>query len=106
MKETTTTARATQRSGCNEQRTTTVTRCVSLRIRAFPSVRRFVVKKFPAILCRGNSTHVTEDLRKMLLAFEAAGHGYIQYSLIGRAQHLLCTLEPPTQEKLVRGFAG
>jgi hypothetical protein len=45
----------------------------------FPSARRFVVQKFLAILCRANSTHVTEGLRKMLLAFETTGHGNIQY---------------------------
>jgi hypothetical protein len=65
---------------------------VRLRIYAFPSVRHFVIQKFLAILCRANSIHVTEDLRKMLLAFEATGHGYIHYSPIGGAQHHLCTL--------------
>jgi hypothetical protein len=65
---------------------------VRLRIYAFPSVRHFVVQKFLAILCRADSTDVTEDLRKMLLAFETTGYGYIHYSLIGGAQHDLGTI--------------
>ena len=66
----------------------------------------FVAQKFLAILCRAGPTHVTEGLRKMLLAFEATGDGYIQYSRIGGAQHLFGTLYPLTQEKLMRGLAG
>lgn len=42
-------------------------------------------QNFLAIFCRTSSTHVTEDLRKMLLGFEATGHGYIHYSRIGGA---------------------
>ena len=42
----------------------------------FPA-RRFAAQKFLAIFCRTSSTHATEDLRKMLLGFEATGHGYI-----------------------------
>ena len=65
-----------------------------------------MAQKFLAIFCRTSSTHATEDLRKMLLGFEAAGHGYIHYSRIGGAQHLFGTLHPLTQEKLMRGLAG
>jgi len=79
---------------------------VRLRIYAFPSVRHFVVQKFLAILCRASSAHVTEDLRKMLLAFEATGHGYIHHSRVGGAQHLFGTLYPLTQQKLMGGLAG
>jgi hypothetical protein len=49
---------------------------------------------------------VTEDLRKMLLALEATGDGYIDYSPIGGPQYLFGTLYPLTQEKLMRGLAG
>ena len=77
-----------------------------LRIYEFMEVGHFVVQKFLAILCRANSTHATEGLRKMLLAFEATGHGYIQYSRIGGAQHHLCTRYPLPQEKLMRGLAS
>ena len=68
------------------------------RVAGYPSGRLFLdsveqaLAVALAILCRANSTHVTEDLRKMLLAFEATGHGYIHYSPIGGAQHHLCTL--------------
>jgi hypothetical protein len=48
-----------------------------LRIYEFTGVGHFIVQKLLAILCRANSTHATEGLRKMLLAFEATGHGYI-----------------------------
>jgi len=58
-----------------------------LRIYASPSVRCFVAQKLLAILCRRSSTQVTEDLRKMLLTFEATGQGYIYYSTIGGAQY-------------------
>jgi hypothetical protein len=62
----------------------------------FPSARRFVAQKFLAIFCWARSALVTEDLRKMLLGFEATGHGYIHYSRIGGAQHLFGTLYPLT----------
>jgi hypothetical protein len=55
-----------------------------------------VAQKFLAIFCRARSALVTEDLRKMLLGFEATGHGYIHYSRIGGAQHLFGTLYPLT----------
>src|SRR6476619_1248517 len=61
-----------------------------------------------------NSTRATEDLRKMLLAFEATGHGYIQARLesmvrgqdfdpqrsqerfrLAVTDHVLITLIPP-----------
>ena len=71
----------------------------------FTSARRLVAQKFPAILCRANSTHATEDLRKMLLAFEAAGHGYINYSSIGGGQQLFRSLYPLAQDKLMRSLA-
>jgi hypothetical protein len=55
-----------------------------------------VAQNFLAIFCRTGSTPVTEDLRKMLLGFEATGRGYIDYSRIGGAQHLFGTLYPLT----------
>ena len=58
---------------------------VRLRIYELPSARHFVVQKFLAIRCRANPTHTTEGLRKMRLAFEATGYGYIDYSPIGGA---------------------
>ena len=54
----------------------------------FPSsrgFRHFGVQTFLTILCRADSTPPTEGLRKMLLAFEATGYGYIDYSPIGGA---------------------
>jgi len=42
----------------------------------------------------------------MLLRFEAAGHGDIQDSHVGRPQHLLCALDSMVQDKLVRAFPG
>ena len=48
---------------------------------------------------------MTEDLRKMLLGFEAAGHGYIDYSRIGGTQQLFRTLHLLVQDKLMRGLA-
>ena len=55
-----------------------------------------MAQKFLAIFCWARSALVTEDLRKMLLGFEATGHGYIHYSRIGRAQHLFGTFYPLT----------
>jgi hypothetical protein len=45
-----------------------------------------------------------EHSRKVLLRFEAAGHGDIQDSHVGRPQHLLCALDSMVQGKLVRAF--
>ena len=72
---------------------------------ASDGVTSFVVQKVLAILCRAKSTYVTEGLREMLLAFEATGHGYIHYSLIGGAQYLFGTRYSLTQEKSTRGLA-
>src|SRR5579862_3559904 len=60
----------------------------------FRRASRFVAQKVLAILCRANSTDITKDLRKVLLGLEATGHGHIQYSRIGSAQHRLGTIEP------------
>jgi hypothetical protein len=49
---------------------------------------------------------MTEHSSKVLLGFEAAGHGDIQYTRLGPAQQLLGTLNPLTQDKLVRRLAG
>jgi hypothetical protein len=47
-----------------------------------------------------------EHSRKVLLGFEAAGHGDIQDSHVGRPQYLLCALDSMLQDKLVRAFPG
>src|SRR5436190_19015349 len=66
---------------------------------------RFVAQKILAIPCRANSTDIAKDLRKVLLGLEATGHGHVQYSRIGSAQHRLSALEPLAQNKLMRGLA-
>ena len=66
--------------------------------------RIFGRQKILPILCRANATDIPKDLRKMLLGLEAAGHGHVQYSRIGRAQHRLRTLNPLTPNKLMRGL--
>ena len=63
-------------------------------------------QKFLAIFCRADSTHVAEHSRKVLLRFEAAGHGDIQHTRLCRAQHFLRTLYPMTQDKVMRALAG
>jgi len=58
-----------------------------------------------AILGRADSTDITEDLRKVLLGLEAAGHGNVQYSRIGSTQDRLGALDSLAPDKLMRGLA-
>ena len=69
------------------------------------SANRSTTQKFLAIFRRASSTHMTEDLRKMLLSLEAAGHSDVQNTGFRRAQHLLSPLYPVAPDKLVWGFA-
>jgi hypothetical protein len=59
-----------------------------------------------AILSRASPAELAEHPRKVLLHFEAASHGDIQDSHVGRPQHLLCALDSMVQDKLVRAFPG
>ena len=71
----------------------------------FRRASRLVAHQILAIPCRANSTEITKDLRKVLLGLEATGHGHVQYSRIGSAQHRFSTLNPLAQNKLMRGLA-
>jgi len=64
------------------------------------------LQKFLAIFCRADSAHPAEHARKVLLCFEAAGHRDVQDTRLGRSQHLLRTLYPMTQDKVMRALAG
>jgi hypothetical protein len=50
---------------------------------SFRHASRFGVEKILAIMFRTNSTYIAKDLRKVLLSFEAARHGNVQYSRNG-----------------------
>jgi len=63
-------------------------------------------QKFLPIFRWAGSTHLTEHTREVLLRFEAASHGDIQHTQVGRAQHLFRTLHSLAQDKPVRAFAG
>ena len=67
--------------------------------------RSMVGPPFQPIFSRAGSTQLTEHSRKVLLGFEAAGHGDIQDTRLGRAQHLLRALYSVAQYKLVRRLA-
>jgi len=70
------------------------------------SSRRLVpVCKFLPIFCRTGSAHFTEDARKVLLVLEPASHRHIQHAHLCVTQHLLGTLYPAVQHKLVRALA-
>jgi hypothetical protein len=51
---------------------------------------------------RAGSAQLAEHPRKVPLRFEAASYGDIQHPNLGRSQHLLRTLNPVAQDKLVR----
>jgi len=72
---------------------------------ALQNASRFVAQNFLAIFCRADSAHAAEYPGKVLLRFEAAGNRDVQYSPIGSTQHRLSTLNPLTQNKLMRGVA-
>ena len=63
-----------------------------------------VAEKFIPIFCWADPAHQAEHSRKMLLGFKAARYSHIQHPHLGLAQHLLCTLDPMAQHKLVRAL--
>src|ERR1700738_3719294 len=63
-------------------------------------------QEFLAIFRRADSAHPAEHPCEVLLRFEAAGHRDVQDTRLGRAQHLLRTLDPMTQDKTMRTLAG
>ena len=58
-----------------------------------------------SILRRAGTANPAEHARKVLLRFESACDGDIENPHLGLAQHLLCTLYPLAQDKLVRRLA-
>jgi NADP-dependent 3-hydroxy acid dehydrogenase YdfG len=82
-----------------------VTALTRLRVRN-ASLSLLLAQKFLPIFRWAGSTHLTEHTREVLLRFEAASHGDIQDSHVGRAQHLFRTLHSFAQDKPVRAFAG
>ena len=64
---------------------------IGLWISIVPSFRRILGPPLPSIFSRAGSTHMTEDSRKVLLGFEAAGQGDIEDTRLRGAQHLLRT---------------
>src|SRR5215469_1039241 len=58
-----------------------------------------------SILRRACTANPAEHPRKVLLRFESARHGDIKNPHLGFAQHLLGTLYPLAQDKLVRALA-
>jgi len=82
-----------------------ITALTRLRVRnASPSL--LLAQEFLPIFRWAGSTHLTEHTREVLLRFEAASHGDIQHTQVGRAQHLFRTLHSLAQDKPVRAFAG
>jgi|HubBroStandDraft_2_1064218.scaffolds.fasta_scaffold63926_3 hypothetical protein len=82
-----------------------VTALTRLRVwNASPSL--FLAQKFLPIFRWAGSAQLPEHSRKVLLRFEADGHGDIQDSHVGGPQHLLCALDSMVQDKLVRTFPG
>jgi tetratricopeptide (TPR) repeat protein len=82
-----------------------ITALTRLRVRnASPSF--LLAQEFLPIFRWAGSTHLTEHTREVLLRFEAASHGDIQHTQVGRAQHLFRTLHSLAQDKPVRAFAG
>jgi NAD(P)-dependent dehydrogenase (short-subunit alcohol dehydrogenase family) len=82
-----------------------VTAPTRLRVRnASPSL--LLAQKFLPIFRWAGSAQLPEHSRKVLLCFEAASHGDIQDSHVGRSQHLLRALHSMVQDKLVRAFPG
>jgi NAD(P)-dependent dehydrogenase (short-subunit alcohol dehydrogenase family) len=82
-----------------------VTALTRLRVRN-ASLSLLLAQKFLPIFRWAGSTHLTEHTREVLLRFEAASHGDIQHTQVGRAQHLFRTLHSLAQDKPVRTFAG
>ena len=82
-----------------------ITALTRLRVRnASPSL--LLAQEFLPIFRWAGSIHLTEHTREVLLRFEAASHGDIQHTQVGRAQHLFRTLHSLAQDKPVRAFAG
>jgi hypothetical protein len=76
-----------------------------LRVRnASPSL--LLAQEFLPIFRWAGSVQLPEHSREVLLRFEAASHGDIQHTQVGRAQHLFRTLHSLAQDKPVRAFAG
>jgi len=63
---------------------------------------RPVVQKLLGKFRRAGSADPAEHSRKMLLRFEAARDRDVQDTLLGRAQQLLRTFDPMTEDKLMR----
>jgi hypothetical protein len=82
-----------------------VTALTCLRVRN-ASLSLLLGQKFLPIFRWAGSAQLPEHSRKVLLRFEAAGHGDIQDSHVGRPQHVLCALDSMVQDKLVRAFPG
>ena len=65
-----------------------------------------LAKNLVSILRRARTADPSEHPREVLLRFESARHGDIKNPHLGFAQHLLGTLYPLPQDKLVRALAG
>jgi hypothetical protein len=71
-----------------------------------PSASRSLVQELLAIFCGAGSAHLAEHSCKVLLRFEAASHRDIQDTHLGCAQHLLRTLYPMAENKLMWALTG
>src|SRR6516165_783352 len=71
-----------------------------------PDARWLLAQNFVSVLRRAGTADSPEYARKVLLCFESARHGNIKNPHLGLAQHLLCTLYPLPQDKLMRALAG
>ena len=67
--------------------------------------RWLLAQNLVSILRRAGTANPAEHARKVLLRFEPACDGDIKNPHLGLAQHLLCTLYPLAQDKLVRCLA-
>src|SRR5215469_14200801 len=70
-----------------------------------PHARWLLGQNLVSILRWAGTANSAKHPRKVLLRFESAGDGDIKNSYLGLAQHLLCTLHPLAQDKLVRCLA-
>jgi NAD(P)-dependent dehydrogenase (short-subunit alcohol dehydrogenase family) len=82
-----------------------VTALTRLRVRN-ASLSLLLAQKFLPIFRWAGPAQLPEHTREVLLRFEAASHGDIQHTQVGRAQHLFRTLHSLAQDKPVRAFAG
>ena len=63
-----------------------------------------VIQKFMLIFCWADPAHPPEHSRKMLLGFKAARYSNFKHAHLGHLKHLLRTLDPMAQHKLVRAL--